>query len=174
MKTVSVAFFSMMAMAIGLGVPKTPSTLPSPASGAQQWSADQQEVLDVLESCWNTWMEALAANDPEMFISACWHEDGMYWWTVDGAPNDTDFLRRQWETFAKNDERWVDYRPVAVRVFGDVAIINFYGYWQAPLDGRSVITEAKRTEVLQRQNGRWMFIAGHSSPVSPADAAPYR
>ena len=158
----------------GASCPTAPGTPPTPTPGLQQWSAEEQEVLDVLESCWDTWMDALAANDPEMFISACWHEDGMYWWTEDGTPNNTDFLRRQWETFARQDERWDDYRPVAVRVFDDVAVIHFYGYWQAPLDGKSVVTEAKRTEVLQPQTGRWMFIAGHSTPSSPSDAEPYR
>lgn len=141
---------------------------------AQQWSTEQQEVISALEGCWDIWMEGLRSNDPEEWISKCSTEDATYWWSVEGTPNGVDFLRRQWETFAKQDERWVDLRPVGIRVLGNVAIVHFYGYWQAPLDGRSVVTEAKRTEVFQKTDGQWRLIAGHSTPVSQADAEPYR
>ena len=39
---------------------------------------------------------------------------------------------------------------------------------------KTVTTEAKRTEVFQRRNGRWVLIGAQGTPVTPADAAPYR
>lgn len=56
----------------------------------------------------------------------------------------------------------------------DVAVLHFYGYWRAPSGEGETVTEAKRTEIFRRIDGRWKLIAGHATPVNPADAVPYR
>ena len=83
-------------------------------------------------------------------------------------------MRRNWDIIRETDDDWAGLRPVYVDIFGDVAIIHMYGYWRAiTLDGR-VTTEEKRTAVFQRRNGRWVFIGAQSTPVTAADAEPYR
>jgi hypothetical protein len=72
------------------------------------------------------------------------------------------------------DLGWVDIRPVSLTVVDEIAVLHFYGYWKAPSAEGEQVTEAKRTEVFRRIDGRWKVIAGHGTPVSPEDAAPYR
>ncbi len=62
--------------------------------------------------------------------------------------------------------RWVDLQPLAVKVNGNMAVIQFYGYWSENRGEGRVITEAKRTEVFERIGGRWRLSVGHAT-VTP-------
>jgi len=83
-------------------------------------------------------------------------------------------VQRNWHAIRETDDDWVALRPVYVDIFGDVGIIHLYGYWRAKTPDGTVRTEAKRTEVFQRRNGHWVLIGAQGTPVTPADAAPYR
>jgi len=141
---------------------------------AQQWSSQEQEVLDHLAECWDLWMDGIRAGSPEEWISQCSTPAATYWGAQDGAPNDNEFLRRTWKIISTQDLGWTDMRPVSLTVQGDVAVLHFYGYWRAPGTDGEIVTEAKRTEVFRRIDGRWKLMAGHATPVTLADAAPYR
>jgi len=141
---------------------------------AQQWSSQEQEVLDNLTECWDIWMAGIRSGSPDQWISQCTAPGMTYWGAQDGAPDDPASVRRNWEMISRQDLGWVDMRPVSLVIAGDVAVLHFYGYWRAPDGDGELVTEAKRTEVFRRLDGRWKMIAGHATPVSLADAAPYR
>jgi hypothetical protein len=83
-------------------------------------------------------------------------------------------VRRSWGFWRENGGDWADLRPVAIRIFGDVAIVYLYGYWTVQTPGGLVTTEYKRTEVLQRRDDGWTGLGGQFTPVSSADADPYK
>ena len=141
---------------------------------SQQWTPEQQSVITALETCWDTWMESIRQDDPSMWIDQCTDGSYTYWWTEDGAPNTPATLRRDWERVKRTDLGWVDIRPLAVKIVGAVAIMQFYGYWDAQTPEGPVMTEAMRTEVFRRAGDRWLLVAGHSTPSSSEDADPYR
>ncbi|UCF19188.1 MAG: nuclear transport factor 2 family protein [Gemmatimonadota bacterium] len=146
----------------------------SPAQ-AQQWTAEQQEVLDFITGCWDAWVGALADETPDAFYETCRQdEDVLFWWTEDGAPNGKSAVYRNWKYWRKVDVDWADMRPIAVNIFGDVAIVYLYGYWIANTPDGPVTTEAKRTEVFQRRDQGWTFIGAQATPATPADAEPYQ
>jgi hypothetical protein len=144
------------------------------AGAAQSYSAAEQEVLDQLAECWDLWMEGTRSGSPEGWIAQCTVPELTYWGAQDGAPLDNDFTRRNWDMASATDLGWVDIRPVSIQVMDDFAVLHFYGYWRAPGPAGEQVTEAKRTEVFRRMDGRWKMIAGHATPVDAADAAPYR
>jgi len=150
-----------------------PWILPSPSS-AQQWSAAEQEVLDQLAECWDLWMEGIRAGSPDRWYAECTAPGLTYWPAQDGAPLDTDFDRRNWDLAMAMDLGWVDIRPVSLTLTDDIAVLHFYGYWKTPAPEGEQVTEAKRTEVFRRIDGRWRLLAGHATPVSSGDASPYR
>lgn len=141
---------------------------------AQNWNDDQLDVINSLKGCWDTWLSAIEQGDPEIWISECTDGDYTYWWASQGAPNNPETLRRDFEKAADTDEDWLDIRPLAVKIVGDVAIMHFYGYWRAKTPDGSTTTEALRTEIFQKVNGKWLLVAGHSTPASQADADPYK
>ncbi|MDH3458162.1 MAG: nuclear transport factor 2 family protein [Gemmatimonadota bacterium] len=141
---------------------------------AQEWSDEEQGVLDNLAECWDIWMEGTKTGSPERWISECSTPKSTYWPSANGAPLTNEFTRRTWGAISGRDLGWVDIRPVSLTVVDDIAVLHFYGYWRAATADGETITEAKRTEVFRRINGRWKLISGHGTPVTPADAEPYR
>ena len=132
-------------------------------AAAQQWTADQQEVISQLEECWDIWLEAASEGQPDAWLDRC-TDDFRYWGDETGAPNDAAMLRRLWSEIVQADEHWIELRPLDVRIVGDVAIVHFYGSWNG-LEGEERVTrERKRTEVFRKVDGRWLLIAGHSQP----------
>ncbi len=160
MRTLTLTLFACL-----IGVP----------AGAQQWNADQQGLIDHVKTCWDAWVEALSDETPERFFEACpIDEASHFWWTADGAPDNSDGIRRNWHVIRETDDDWVSLRPIYVDIFGDVGIIHMYGYWRAKTPDGPVVTEHKRTEVLQRRDGTWVHIGAQGTPVTAADAAPYK
>jgi hypothetical protein len=153
-------------------------TLSLVASGAtaQEWTDEQQELIDHVRTCWDSWVEALADETPAIWERACpTDERAHWWWTADGVPNrNLEGVRRNWYVTRETDENYASFRPVYVDIFGDVGIIYLYGHWRANTADGTVVTEARRTEVFQRREGQWVFIGAQATPVTAADAAPYR
>ncbi|NNF11961.1 MAG: hypothetical protein HKN72_01980 [Gemmatimonadetes bacterium] len=147
----------------------------SPLS-AQEWNAEQQDLLDHVTQCWDAWVDALADQTPAAFLAACpWDERGHWWWTAYGAPEPlVSEIQRNWQSIREVDDDWVGLRPIYIDIFGDVGIMHLYGYWRAHTPDGTVTSEMKRTEVFQRRNGTWVLIGAQSAPVTPADAEPYR
>jgi hypothetical protein len=142
-------------------------------SAAQEWSPEEQEVLDQLAECWDLWMEGVRSGSPEGWIAQCTVPGMTYWPSRLGAPRATaDFLRRNWDIPTVQDLGWVDLRPVSLTVFDDVAVLHFYGYWKTPGPEGEEVTEAKRTEIFRRVDGRWKLMAGHATEVDSGDGTP--
>ena len=140
---------------------------------AQEWSDEEQEVLDDLAECWDLWMEGVESGSPQRYMSECTTPTSTFWIATDAAPNSNDFVRRIWSIIATQDLGWVDIRPVSLTITDDIAVLHFYGYWRAATADSETITEWKRTEVFKQLDGRWKLIAGHGTPVTLDDAAPY-
>jgi len=158
----------LVALAIG-----TLLLVPGPTL-AQQWSAEEQEVLDQLAECWDIWMEGTESGSPDRWMEMCAVPELTYWGAQDGAPLNNDFTRRNWDMAMASDLGWVDIRPVSLTLMDDIAVLHFYGLWRAPASEGEQVTEAKRTEVFRRIDGRWKMISGHATPVSAEDGAPYQ
>ena len=119
-------------------------------------------------------MEGLEQNKPEIWVEKC-NADNNYsmWWTDQGAPEGLDAVKRNWETYRTIDVDWVDIRPVAIRIFDNAGIVQFYGYWKAKTEEGNVTTEYKRTEVFLKVDNKWSFIGGQGTPVAAKDAESY-
>ena len=145
------------------------------AAHAQQWTVEQQEVIEQLKTCWDIWEDALQAGDPSPWLERCADPDLTYW-ADDAVPAGIEMQRRAWATWMESDYRWVDLRPLVVTIRDDIAIMQFYGYWNEKRPDGRVVTEAKRTEVFRKVNGRWLLLAGQATvppelPVSALVAA---
>ena len=147
--------------------------LPLTAS-AQTYTAAEQEVLDQLAECWDIWMEGVRSGSPDRWYTQCAAPELTYWPAQDGAPIQSDFDRRNWDLASSMDLGWVDIRPLSLTVVDNIAVLHFYGYWKTPSEDGQRVTEAKRTEVFRRIDGRWKLMVGHSTPVSMEDASAYR
>ena len=138
------------------------------ASVAQHWNAQEQELVDHIKRCWTAWIEARPEETPEAFFQQCpYAEDASMWWTEFGAPQTPERIRREWGYARRVDLDWIDLNPLAVRVWGDVGMIQYYGLWKAQGPEGIVTTEYKRTEIFRKVEGRWVFQGGQGLPPRP-------
>ena len=148
-----------------------------PVAHAQQWTVEQREVIEQLKTCWDIWEDALQAGDPAPWLERC-ADPGFTYWADEAVPAGVEMTRRAWGTWMESDYQWLDLRPLVVTIHDDIAIMQFYGYWNEKRpDGRAII-EGKRMEVFRKVDGRWLLLAGHATappetPVSaPVEAEP--
>jgi hypothetical protein len=133
-----------------------------------RWSPEQQEVIDHIIACWNASMEAAEKNDVEIWLSRCPIAEGAVRWnTEEGAPRDiVSYARRNSKTTSGQTATWVDFRPLSINIYGDVAAVHFYAYWRDQTASGSEVRERKVLEVFKKIDGKWKLIAGQWTPVA--------
>lgn len=136
---------------------------------AQEWSAEQREVLQFVDGCWEAWARSVEAHDDSIWRSACRPAENLkWWWMPDPVPETFDTLERQFAWQVENIERvvWWDVRPIAVQLAGDVAIVMLYseGSWVGT-DGEPFNFGSKRLEVFERDGSNWSFLASMVHPT---------
>lgn len=139
------------------------SILPLTAE-AQQLSPEQQEVWDVVASCW----DAVLRDEADALVD-CFHDDYTFWWAEDVLPFGKDFVRRIVPVnLPAEDIAVTDVRPARIVVRGDVAIVHWGARWFVRMaDGTLERTVERTTMTLIRENGRWSYLGGAGSPVHP-------
>ena len=137
-------------------------------------TATEQEVLEHIKTCWDAWMGAVESGDPGDFYSKCPQAENAGWWaSTDGAPQTERRVRRNWKQIQKTDVGWLDFTPVLVTLYEDVAVVHFYGYWLAQTEDGPQKTEWKRTETYKKVGNEYIFLGAQGSPATPRDATPY-
>jgi hypothetical protein len=133
---------------------------------AQEWTAEEQEVLNQLESCWATWWDAIAEENLDVWARGCPHDDQVVGWWVDGAVPGLgiEWFRRNFETLARIQKpaipRLWENRPVLVRVRGDSAVVFYYLRLGGQDEADGLLwRELKRAEWFYRKDGRWLLAA---------------
>lgn len=150
-------------------------TLAGPLT-AQQWTEEEQDLIQHIEACWTAWMDThRSGGDADAFYERCpTADDVSMWWTEWGTPQGKSHAGREFPYFADIDLDWIAVNPVAVRIWGDVGMVQLYGYWKAATPEGPTTTEYKRTELFRRIDGQWVFLGGQGTPSSLADADAYR
>ena len=130
-------------------------------TSAQKWTAEQMEVWDALEACWNA-----TTIEPAM---ACIHEDYVSFQKAEGVPqNRTDLwagLARYIET---EEQVWVYRKPLSIDVRGDVAILLYVVDWANRNRATGVETTGTDnwTEVFVRDGSTWKALTDHGTTVT--------
>ncbi len=139
--------------------------LASPAP-AQQWSAEQLEVWDVIQSQWAATMEK-DASWPDRFL----HDAFMGWGNDQPAPRSKD-SRTMWSRYGMENSTTLvqELYPIAIMVEGNTAVAHYF-YSTAAEDrkGDRETTSGRYTDVLLNDGGAWRFIAWHGGEEAEDD-----
>jgi ketosteroid isomerase-like protein len=127
-------------------------------TNGQQWSDAQNEVWKVVQSYWKVDML-----DEEM---AFYHDGYIGWGPTDAMPVDKPTCRL-WLTdlFTSRKTHFISIAPAGMRLFGNVAVACYY-YTQVYTDseGKRRVEQGRWTDVLMKQDGKWLLIADHGGP----------
>ncbi len=140
------------------------ATLMPMGVSAQNWTSDEQSLIDAIEHCWD---RAANTNSTDVMIDACRPtESTIYWWTPETTPNN---VVSSWveEMRAVRNRSLLsqDLRPIRVQVDGDFGFIFFHGIrvWEL-VDGTRETESWKGFEVWKRTAQGWSFHGGSGTP----------
>ena len=144
-------------------------TLPATGQG-QEWTAEQQELVDHLTAVW----DEIDENNQETF--SIWREtvqpaDDLVWWfTNQGAPSDLKAIEKwhQWWGSRRGRYTYLNVRPVAVRIVDSVGMVWFwaFGEW-TDQSGERHEWQDQRLELFRKTQDGWEFLGGLGAPVVP-------
>ena len=126
---------------------------------AQNWSAAEREVLQALDACLQTEVD----RDMQAQLD-CAHDDFLGWRNDLPALRDKAFMTGNIQRTYETGDPLIGFsiQPLSVRVYGDIAIIHYYGYYYFRNDnGEDYDLRSRWTDVMLNDNGKWVWIADH-------------
>lgn len=136
------------------------------AARAQHWTAEEQEIIELNQECWDAW----ASQDLSQVEATCnEHQDARGWWTPNAAPDNGWYAKNatRWMTAVGSQEKWIywEINPLSVRIFNDTAMIHFWAtLTYRAVDGEVKTMTQKHLNIWQRSNGGWTWIGGMATP----------
>ena len=125
-------------------------------AAAQTWSAEQQELWQLEQQQWK-----MSAAKDLSWIDTMVHPNLRYWGTGSPMPRDAASLKH-WSRFDSDSSTVLQHElfPISATITGNVAVVQYH-YMMATENykkERETVT-GYYTDVLIKENGRWMFIA---------------
>ena len=125
-------------------------------AGAQTWSAEQQELWQLEQQQWK-----MSAAKDLSWIDTMVHPNMRYWGIGSPMPRDKASLKH-WSRFDSESSTVLQQEifPISATITGNVAVLQYH-YMMASENykkEREAVT-GQYTDVLIKENGRWMFIA---------------
>ena len=132
---------------------------------AQTWSAQDQELIEHIEACW----QADDDGAHEEWVRVCNPAPDMVLWLGgDSVPvtnlRYTEMTEVDWHQRYKRIA-W-DVRPINIRFYGDVAAV--YYFWTQQLlenDGSLVNLQGRTLELHRKVDERWQYLGGMGAPA---------
>jgi len=125
-------------------------------ASAQTWSPEQQEIWQFEQQQWK-----MAAAKDDSWIDTMVHPNMRYWETDNPMPRDKASLKH-WSRYQNEIGTMLHHElfPISATITGNVAVVQYH-YMSAVENfkkERETVT-GHYTDVLIKENGRWMFIA---------------
>lgn len=129
---------------------------------AQEWTKEQKEVWQVVETAWEKWQEG---DFDASFASI--HEKYLGWNQEDPLPTSKEKWRKSvetWKEYTKLD--YYDNEPARILVNGDVAVVHYYTDYYLTFtkgeDKKQKSYKGKNTEFYIKEDGKWLLIGDMS------------
>jgi hypothetical protein len=125
-------------------------------AAAQTWSPEQQELWQLEQQQWK-----MSAAKDLSWIDSMVHPNLRYWGTNSPMPRDKASLKH-WSRFDSDSSTVLHQElfPISATITGNVAVLQYH-YMMVSENHkkeRETVT-GQYTDVLIKENGRWMFIA---------------
>jgi ketosteroid isomerase-like protein len=155
MRSPAIAVSLLTVVVVGLALPSQ--------LAAQEWSAEQQEVWETVQ----TYLDFANKGDAEGFMSY-FHEDFLGWDRSQLVPtNKADRWLMVEHNLATRRAVWRILKPVAIKIHGDVAIAYYYQILTLRYAEGEVRTgQSQWMDILMKQGDKWVLIGDAGGAVS--------
>ena len=132
------------------------------SSIAQNWTPEQQEIIDLNQACWEAW----ASEDVNQMRRICnEHPESTGWYTPNAAPVTGWFEKHgeQWVNafYSRSNQVYLEIIPLAVSLFDNTAMIFFWAtHTDEAENGELTTSYRKQLNIWQKMDGNWTWIGG--------------
>jgi ketosteroid isomerase-like protein len=125
---------------------------------AQDWSPAQKEVWKNVNDYWTV----LAKGDVNGFLDYM-HPDYVGWDNNDALPATKDESKKGLLYYMQGNKiPLYDIKPLAIKIYGDVAFVHYYySFVQELPDGKTRSEKGRWTDILLKQGTKWVMIGDH-------------
>jgi ketosteroid isomerase-like protein len=129
----------------------------------QKWTKAEKEIWKTVHGYWS------APSIDELMVY--WHPDFMGWNVNEPMPHDSTMARLMLTNELNNRKTLVTkIAPTGLKIHDDVAIVNYhYTVLYEDPDGDQEIEQGRFTDILKKDNGKWLLIADHGGANTPID-----
>jgi ketosteroid isomerase-like protein len=132
-------------------------------ASAQEWSSAQKEVWKAESDLWSL----MSKGDMNAFFD-CFHADYVGWDYDAVLPSNKEESKKMLSYFTAGSKMpFYEIKPLSIKIYGDMAFAHYY-YTMAieKADGKKKVETGRWTDILMKQNGKWLLIGDHggSSP----------
>jgi uncharacterized protein (TIGR02246 family) len=130
---------------------------------ADKWTPAQKEVWDAEQQ----FMAAIAKGDAEAAL-AFFHPDYIGSEYDDEVPMGKESVKK-WTPFYMGRSTVAEYEmtPLAIQVYGNIAFVHYYYHIvRTDKKGEDKASSWRWTDILMKQDGKWLFIGDHGGKVS--------
>lgn len=136
--------------------------IPSLNTSAQQWTAEQKEVWNSVE----TYNDLSAKRDAE-FLS--YFDETYHGWGYESdAPYTKETVKKFFDNSASNVKvLYHTITPASIWVSGNFAYVHYY-YSQVTVDkdGKRQYEKGRWTDILMKKNNKWIMVGDHGGETS--------
>jgi len=131
---------------------------------SQNWTPEQKEIIERVQTGWSTWQDAVNNKDYSIWLTAMNPTDDFRcWWTTNAHLVSTEDTKRNFEFIIKDIAKfkWLSIKPIEIQIHDNVAFIWFYA--SSAIENTKGITKTsveKRFEVYRKIEGKWRWSAG--------------
>jgi ketosteroid isomerase-like protein len=129
----------------------------------QEWSEEQKEVWQQVETSWGHYVK----QDLEAWLRY-FHDDYSGWNNQGALPINKDFIRKivvhEFKTFKV---LLYNIQPVAINIHGNVAIVQYY--WSTVIkdaEGKETNESGRWTDIIMKENDMWFLIGDHGGKAA--------
>ena len=125
---------------------------------AEEWTKEQQEVLEWEEAC-------ISTSDRDQWIS-CFHDEFVGWGMNFPVPTSkSDRGQSSVDGFESFESEVLLFKPLSVAMHGDTAVIVYIDSRKTTNNDTQETTYSTSlwTDVCLKENGKWYWIADHGT-----------
>jgi ketosteroid isomerase-like protein len=130
---------------------------------AQEWSAEQKEVLAFEVAYWKAYSDRDQAG-----TLALMHDDYKGWSYGDTLPAGKTIAKMQFaHSFPATKLFYHEVTPISILVRGDVAVVHYVVYGHSSNEkGEHETGELRWTDTLIKEGDKWLLLGDHGGPTS--------
>jgi ketosteroid isomerase-like protein len=129
----------------------------------QKWSRAEKEIWETVKAYWQ-------ATDVDSLMAYV-HSEFVGWNVNDPMPHNNTVVHAMLANELDNrDIIFTKISPTGLKIHDNIAVVNYYfNILYKNIDGDQQVEKGRFTDILKKDDGKWLLIADHGGANTPID-----